>query len=733
MSNSTPNAVVGNYVDQGWLQSLPQFFQTTDARPALGRDAFLIPRDNLTIPQIVTRTTQGSSDRGFIDVSRGRFDTIRNRINNPSSYNDHLHPSDLTAGTGGIENLNDLSRFGHPLPFSNGEDIGMTKFMARYEGKSASNDPLSSSYAVANMSGSFSQSMERKYSSDRQIAKMMYDNYQKLKADIVRKDTDAKSRAALIEQQKLIAKQFAAKYASGMLDSSRSMILFDADDEGSSLSNFMDNYETNSLLMGESKDPNSQFYYEGDNDPFRYTATDAFRMITTDDRNLTIPDEIYRMLQVRDVTPEGAKFAATKRVLGIAQTTGLTEHEIAVLYRSPNTLSNIIKYYQNRQSDKENEITMINADRSISNAAKSGALQSNKIIKDQIQKKIIALMELGNMMRLVKTQGINNILLPGEEIPAYAVPLPPGSDVNMYTDDTSSTYSAFSNMSDLMSMNVGVKNIMARKMFNSMHDADSFVGEFTGNTFNQNVDINANYTSPNSVINNTDDGLPDDANDPNNQYPLVGKSFLDLDNLTDVEKQLQEGINIMRMMRSGAISKDKIQPSQIYSNNYIAVPTSLKDVKFDTEKFVPGSTIIRSSNINIDKQSYEREITDPRYRQFAKLGVEKGYDSVGRNNPDQTAYSSVTTELESQRINNRIDGNVENAADRLSQNNTASMNLIAGAGFNKETTPLIAPINEVRGTLTNEVSQKLPVNIKDIKTQNYLATKRVNKDPFIWM
>jgi len=730
MSNSTPNAVVGNYVDQGWLQSLPQFFQPTDARPALGRDAFLIPRDNLTIPQIVTRTTQGASDRGFIDVSRGRFDTIRNRINNPSSYNDQLHPSDRTSGTGGIDNLNDLSRFGHPLPYSNGEDIGMTKFMARFEGKDASKDPLSSSYAVANMGSSFGASMERRYAADRQIAKMMYDNYQKLKADIVRKDVDNKTRAALIEQQKIIAKQFAAKYAAGMMDSSRSIVYFDADDEGASLSNFMDNYETNSIVMGDTIQAADMFKYRGDSDPFRITAAEEiFRL--KDDRQFGLPPDLYRQINARDVTSDGAVFAATKRIGALSQAAGLTEHEIGVLYRSPNTLANIIKHYNVQQQFNESQINNLNMDRTISSASKAMHLQNINKEKEQLHAKIVALMEIGNALKMVERNGMSSILMEGEPLPAYAVPLPDGSD--MMSDDTRSTYSAASNISDLIGMNVGVKNMMARQMFNSMHDGDSFIGEMTGNTFNQSVDMYANYTSPNSVISNTDGGLPDDANDPNNQYPLVGKSFLDLDNLTDVEKQLQEGINTMRMMRGGAISSDKIQPSQIYSNNYVAVPPSLKGAKFDTERFVPGSTIMRSSNINIDKQSYEREITDPRYRLFAKLGAEKGYDSVGRDNPDQTAYSSITTELESQRIGNRIDGNVENPADRLAQGNTSSMSLIAGAGFNKDTTPLIAPINEVRGTLTNEVSQQMPVNIKDIKTQNYLATKRVNKDPFIWM
>lgn len=730
MSNSTPNAVVGNYVDQGWLQSLPQFFQPTDSRPALGRDAFLIPRDNLTIPQIVTRTTQGASDRGFIDVSRGRFDTIRNRINNPSSYNDQLHPSDLTSGTGGIDNLSDLSRFGHPLPFSNGEDIGMTKFMARFEGKDASNDPLSSSYAVANMSGGYGSSMERKYSSDRQIAKMMYDNYQKLKSDINKRNLDAQSRASLIEQQKMIAKQFALQYAKGMMDTSRSMVLFDADDEGSKLSQWMDNYETSSVVMGEQY-ANDRFMFEGDSDPFRYNnGIDAFRGVGDDQRAIPLPTSIYRMLQLRDLTPDGYKFSETNRIKTLAEASQLSTHEIGVLYRSPKTLKAIIEEYQRIYNNEESRIININNDMYMSTNMKNSQIKLSRSTSGALQKRIVALMEIGNAMKLVKSSGINSIIEPGEEILEFVGPEPDSDDMR---DDTSSYAASSTGMSDIMNINVGIRNVMARQMFNNMHDDETIISNISGNTFNQNVDINSNYTSPNSIINNTDGGLPNDANDPNNQYPLVGKSFLDLDNLTDVEKQLQEGINTMRMMRGGAISKDKIQPSQIYSNNYIAVPSSLKGSNFDTERYVPGSTIMRSSNINIDKQSYEREITDPRYRQFAKLGAEKGYDSVGRDNPDQTAYSAITTELESQRIGNRIDGNIENPADRLAQGNTSSMGLIAGAGFNKDTTPLIAPINEVRGTLTNEVSQKMSVNIKDIKTQNYLATKRVNKDPFIWM
>ena len=720
--NNTPNAVVGNYVDQGWLQSLPQFFQPADARPALGRDAFLIPRDNLTIPQIVTRTTQGTNDRGFIDVSRGRFDTIRNRINNPSSYNDQLHPSDLTSGTGGIDNLNDLSRFGHPLPYSNGEDIGMTKFMARYEGKGAENDPLSSSYAVANMAGGYTANMEKRYAADRQIAKMMFDNYQKLKADINKRDTDAKARAYYNEQQQMLAKQFNAKFASGMMDESRAMELLD-DETGSRVSQWLDDYDTNSAInMGET---NYQgFIFEGDSDPFRMSPEEVFAL-GLDERSFPMPGVIYRHLQARDVTPEGEAFASTQVVRALAEETQLTLHEVGVLYRSPATLSGLIKNYNDHEKMVDGEIAKVNNNISIAAAQKVRINQGYYAKKEQIDKQRNALINLGNTMRKAKTNGLNSILLYGEERP-FVGPIRNESDMGSW--ESSSTYSPASNMG---SLNRDLRNT---HIFGAMHsDSESIISSISGNTFNNNVDINANYTSPNSVVNNTDGGVPNDANDPNYQYPLVGKTFLDLDNLTDVEKQLQEGINTMRMLRSGAISKDKIQPSQLYANTYVAVPPPLRGSKFDTERFVPGSTIIRSSNINIDKQSYEREITDPRYRQFAKLGVEKTYDSVGRDNPDQTAYSAITTELESQRIGNRIDGNVENPADRLAQGNTMSMSLISGAGFNPETTPLIAPINEVRGNLNNEVSQKVVVGIKDIKTQNYLATKRVNKDPFIWM
>lgn len=137
----------GNYVDQAWAQNLPGYFKD-NVKPSIADDAFLIPRANIAIPDIVTMSTVGSvGNRGFIDSQRTRLSTIRNAILNPSTYVKRLHPSDPTSGTGGIDNLSNLSRFGQPLPFADAEDFPDFKYWSRYT-KDSGADPLTAGYAV---------------------------------------------------------------------------------------------------------------------------------------------------------------------------------------------------------------------------------------------------------------------------------------------------------------------------------------------------------------------------------------------------------------------------------------------------------------------------------------------------------------------------------------------------------------------------------------------------------
>jgi hypothetical protein len=141
------SGVQGNYVDQAWAQNLPGYFKD-NVKPSIADDAFLIPRANIAIPDIVTMSTVGSvGNRGFIDSQRTRLSTIRNAILNPSTYVKRLHPSDPTSGTGGIDNLSNLSRFGQPLPFADAEDFPDFKYWSRYT-KDSGTDPLTAGYAV---------------------------------------------------------------------------------------------------------------------------------------------------------------------------------------------------------------------------------------------------------------------------------------------------------------------------------------------------------------------------------------------------------------------------------------------------------------------------------------------------------------------------------------------------------------------------------------------------------
>jgi len=141
------SSVQGNFVDQAWAANLPGFFKD-NVKPALASEAFLIPRQNDAVPDIVTRNTVGAVyNRGFIDRPVNRLETTRSFILNPSTYNARLHPHDVTSGTGGIDNLSNLYRFGHPLPFSDAEDFADLQFFAKYQ-KDRGLDPLTEGYAV---------------------------------------------------------------------------------------------------------------------------------------------------------------------------------------------------------------------------------------------------------------------------------------------------------------------------------------------------------------------------------------------------------------------------------------------------------------------------------------------------------------------------------------------------------------------------------------------------------
>lgn len=141
------SGIEGNYVDQAWAHNLPGYFKE-NVKPSIANDAFLIPRDNIAIPNIVTMSTLGAvGNRGFIDAARTRISTVRSAILNPSSYVKRLHPSDVTSGTGGIDNLSNLSRFGQPLPFADGEDFPDFQYWSRYSGEDGA-DPLTAGYAA---------------------------------------------------------------------------------------------------------------------------------------------------------------------------------------------------------------------------------------------------------------------------------------------------------------------------------------------------------------------------------------------------------------------------------------------------------------------------------------------------------------------------------------------------------------------------------------------------------
>ena len=162
-------SVQGTYPDQSWAHSLPGYFKD-NVKPSLNERAFLIPRDNVAIPNIVSKSTVGMvNDRGFIDEAPGRMNTIRHFITNPSTYVTRLHPHDLTAGTGGIDNLSNLYRFGHPTPFSNAIDFADVEYYASRELASERLDPLSNGYA-AKVLGPEGQELQTRMRADQMVA-----------------------------------------------------------------------------------------------------------------------------------------------------------------------------------------------------------------------------------------------------------------------------------------------------------------------------------------------------------------------------------------------------------------------------------------------------------------------------------------------------------------------------------------------------------------------------------
>jgi hypothetical protein len=162
-------SVEGTYPDQSWAHSLPGYFKE-NVKPCLNEKAFLIPRENVAIPTIVSKSTVGMvNDRGFIDVAPSRANTTRNFITNPSTYVQRLHPHDLTSGTGGIDNLSNLYRFGQPTPFSNALDFADVEYWGSRELAKERMDPLSNGYA-AKVLGPNGEQLQTQMRADQQTA-----------------------------------------------------------------------------------------------------------------------------------------------------------------------------------------------------------------------------------------------------------------------------------------------------------------------------------------------------------------------------------------------------------------------------------------------------------------------------------------------------------------------------------------------------------------------------------
>ncbi len=202
------SGIQGNYVDQAWAQNLPGYFKD-NVKPSVADDAFLIPRANIAIPDIVTMSTVGAvGNRGFIDAPRTRLSTIRNAILNPSTYVKRLHPSDPTSGTGGIDNLSNLSRFGHPLPFADGEDFPDFQYWSRYT-KDSGADPLSAGYGVK-VIGDKGANLTAVAKEDRKQSMYKYNMGEKAKADALKTyaagvEEDRKGRAERMADAAVLA------------------------------------------------------------------------------------------------------------------------------------------------------------------------------------------------------------------------------------------------------------------------------------------------------------------------------------------------------------------------------------------------------------------------------------------------------------------------------------------------------------------------------------------------
>jgi hypothetical protein len=241
------SGIQGNYVDQAWAQNLPAYFKE-NVKPSIADDAFLIPRANIAIPDIVTLNTVGSvNNRGFIDNMRSRLSTIRSAILNPSTYVTRLHPHDVTSGTGGIDNLSNLSRFGQPLPFADGEDFPDFQYWSRYT-KDGGADPLTAGYAVKVIgeNGSFLASAMR---SDRLQAG--YKN--RIRANM--KELEAAGRTAAAEEDRRAQAERVAD-ATAMAEEEERRREFDE----------MGDYED------EGEEGEGSVQVVGENDAFRYAA-----------------------------------------------------------------------------------------------------------------------------------------------------------------------------------------------------------------------------------------------------------------------------------------------------------------------------------------------------------------------------------------------------------------------------------------------------------------------------
>jgi len=85
------SGVQGNYVDQAWAHNLPGYFKE-NVKPSVANDAFLIPRDNIAIPNIVTMSTQGAgavaitggSVVGITDIASMTLDKYRQTTGFPT-------------------------------------------------------------------------------------------------------------------------------------------------------------------------------------------------------------------------------------------------------------------------------------------------------------------------------------------------------------------------------------------------------------------------------------------------------------------------------------------------------------------------------------------------------------------------------------------------------------------------------------------------------------------------